>query len=233
MINSKLFYYKKLVRENIVYVASFFLSLVIFGYLGLIYSRQYWQTIQKINVLKKRVAVLKERKQIIESYRLARKKELDQFDRLLMSLIPAREDFFSIINSLEQLSQKTGFQIVSYKINFNQPRKNFLSITIAGEGDKDKFISFLREYNFSGGRLITINRISFSEKEISRYQANLTFYHSPVKVSSRLKLKPIAPKDYRFLEMLKNKLSFVLVADDGTEGRNNGRIDYPTNPNPF
>jgi len=233
VVNSKLFYYRKLVIENIVYIIALLIYVFIFLYLGLIYSHQYWQMEQRINELKKENAILKDKKQIIENYHLSKKNELDQFDNLLMRLIPTREDFFSIIASLETLSQETGFQIVGYRVNFNQPRKESFSIIVSGEGDKDKFIKFLTSYNFSGERLITIDKISFSKKKTYHYQINLTFYSAPAKINSRFGLRLISDQDYQFLKTLKDKLSFVLVTGQTEGEKNNEEIDYPANPNPF
>ena len=232
MVNTKLFYYKKLVIENIVYIIALFLYLLILAYLGLIYSRQYWQTTQKIRILKREVAFLKNKKSIIDNYRLSKKHELDQFDALLMRLIPNKENFFSVIQSLEKLSRETGFQIIGYKVNFSQPQKESFSITVSGQGDKDKFMTFLKEYNFSGERLITIDKISFSETGSSQYEANLTFYSAPARINIRQGLKPISKKDYQFLKTLKNKLSFELTTPTNSK-TNNLNKTYPTNPNPF
>ena len=46
------------------------------------------------------------------------------YNKILTTLIPETEDYFSIIYALETISQNTGFSIVSYTINLsNTSRK--------------------------------------------------------------------------------------------------------------
>jgi hypothetical protein len=106
--------------------------------------------------------------------------EVDDLIGILDRLLPDIEDYFSILYTLENISYKTGFRIVSYSIKFNKKQSNKIQLAVEGGGSLDTFLDFLDSYQFKGGRLITIDNIKFSPDNF-RNSLTLNFYTKQVK----------------------------------------------------
>ena len=103
--------------------------------------------------------------------------EIDQFNNIAANLIPERESYFSIINALDALSQKTGFIFGDYEINLSDSNQEKLSLNVNGKGNIDTLHTFLQEYKFISGRLITINSLDLLAEDQDQYSLTLNFYH--------------------------------------------------------
>jgi len=182
---------------------------------------------EKIEALKQEIKNLSEEQ---NNFYMIKSSNLD-FDKTLKvfnQLIPEEEDYFSIIYALETLSQKTGFQIVSYGVNLSESTPERLRLTVTGIGSTDSFFNFLKEYNFGGKRLITSDNLSLSPQQ-SEFKIELSFYNKKqVGVdSSKMLFSPTFPKE---IEKLLAKTDFILKQSSEEAAI---EVNYPRKENPF
>ena len=139
-------------------------------------------------------------------------------------LIPDNEDFFSVISAIERLSKETNFVINQYTINLSESTPEKLSLAVTGDGNSETFLKLLENYNFVGGRLITLNTFDFNNKGV-QYSLNFNFYHKGVP-SQLSNLASIPAKDIQFMREVQSKVEFLLTSTGQAE--ESKPADYPT-----
>jgi len=199
-------YLFRLIKQNAVYIISIFFLLVMIVFAIIIDLDRISSSELKIKALTKEVGLLQKKANLFQTT-IPPTEKLDEDIKLLNSLIPNIEDYFSVIYSLETLSQKTGFFIVDYSVNVSKSSVDKLRLSVIGNGDSSSFIKFLDQYNFAGGRLITSDKIELNPELISAIKIDLTFYSKNVPVSGSSKL-PTDDKIFKDLEAIKQKVSF-------------------------
>lgn len=154
--------------------------------------------------------------------------DMDSFNTILGSLIPNKEDYFTIIVALEKLSQVTNFSIVRYEILLSKSTPDKLALTIEGDGDVQAFYAFLEEYPFTGGRLITNEKMEYSNDTAGRIKLDLNFYHRAISPETE-GIKPISNADINLMKKIQEKV-VIAVKREETEIE----IEpYETKENPF
>lgn len=223
-------YLYQLIKENILYIifSLCFLVLIIFlvqSSVAKIFTlnQEYQVTEREVNELKTRFDLLNT---VVPST-----KELEQDIKILNTFIPDEEDYFSIIYALDKLSQNTGFIITSYNVNMSASTVNKLKLSVSGVGDTAKFINFLSKYNFSGGRLITSDKIELDAKSSDQIQIDLTFYNKKDNIDYNQNM-PINQKIFEDITTLKSKINFIFD-DQSASGEANIDTSYPTKNNLF
>ncbi len=221
-------YIRSLLFENAIYIflgGALFLAIlgsVSFGVQKLTSDNQQLDQIHTdISSLQKR--------QAMANSPYADPQKLQEDLTLLNELIPNSEDFFSIIYSLNKLSQQTNFNILNYTVNLRQSNRNKINITLVGSGDNETFIKFLKAYNFDGGRLITSDNIEVTPQQSGAININVSFYNQSVPKSNGV-VSSFDPKIFSDLENLKSKIDFNL-SEASPEATQNA--DYPRSSNPF
>ncbi len=219
-------YIKSLLKKNSVYISINILLIVILIFFiafnfNLIPDKQN-------SILKEEneVAQLQKRDDFLNSPIAVNAVELDSSLKLLNSLIPNSEDYFSVITVLEELSKKTNFIIDSYDINLTASGANKLQLSVSGKGDQESFIKFLKEYNYGGGRLITSSNIQLSAKYAGTMTLIITFYNKTIAKGEALPLD-LNSKDQEEIAKLKNKVDFTLKEEKLDD------LSYPKKSNPF
>lgn len=202
----------------IVFILILLVSFVVRGYL---------EENDKLTSLENEVTTLQDRVNVLKTNTSLVKEQIDDYNQLLTQLIPEREDFFSIIYALENLSISTGFTITNYAINLSASTKERYSIVITGEGDPQTFLKFLENYSFAGGRLITNEKIDFSSSGANRVRLSVNFYNKKVPTNIE-SVEPVVKKDLELMEKIKGKLNIILKTDTSIDAEN-----YPTKENPF
>ena len=219
---------RRLIKENVFYLIGnvFVLILIIITVrIGLTENSNYDK---KIAVLKVELTQLANKVNLMREVIPASRK-LDEDLNFLNILIPNVEDYFSIIYSLEKLSQKTNFIITSYIVNVGNSTSEKLNLEVTGSGESQSFIKFLKDYNFGGGRLITSDKIQIDPNLFGLIRIALTFYAKNVSLNKNF--EPMS--DYKFfqeLETLKSKVNFSF---DNNTATNSANLDYPKKENPF
>lgn len=218
-------YLFRLIKENILYIVSlFFLLILIITTIKL--------SLDKINLGKSRINILKtdidqlDKKVKLYQESIPSTDKLDEDIKLLNRLIPNVEDYFSVIYALDKLSEKTGFLIINYSVNVKKSTSDKLRLTVNGIGNSEEFLRFLEEYQFSGGRLITSDKIELNPEMSGVIKLNLTFYNKAVKPGN----EEITMKDSKIfdkLESIKEKVSFHFNKEERID------LDYPKKNNLF
>ncbi|OGK62457.1 hypothetical protein A2334_05470 [Candidatus Roizmanbacteria bacterium RIFOXYB2_FULL_38_10] len=175
---------------------------------------------EEVNLLKNRSDTLKFNKSLTED-------QIIIYNKILTSLIPESEDYFSVIYALETISQKTGFSITSYTINLSKSSREKMSIIIEGRGSLSAFLIFLRNYEYTGGRLITSEKIEFSGVNFTNTKVSLNFYSKKFTFNESV-IPQLSKKDIEKLEQIKQKVQITLKEDESDTPQ-----EYETKDNPF
>lgn len=202
------FYLKRLLRENFYYLVTFIMVIVLFVIVNIAFTNDYTANKDKTNQTKTDIENLNQRKTVLESMIFSNYQEVKNFNIILNSLIPDSEDFFSIIYALERISQQTNFVVTNYSIDLAQSSGERLTLSIAGDGDTNAFLKFLENYNFSSGRLITMNDYDFTNKGI-QFKITLNFYNKKVS-TEQVKLDKLKEEDLNMMREIAKKVDFLL-----------------------
>lgn len=219
---------RRLIKENIFYIIGnvfIFILIIITVRIGLTENSSYDK---KITALKTELNQLQDKVNLMNTT-IPSSDKLDEDLKFLNTLIPNIEDYFSIIYSLEKLSQKTNFIITSYTVSVGDSTSETLRLSVTGTGDSQSFINFLKNYNFGGGRLITSDKVQLDPNFFGSIKIDLTFYTKSVSADKNLEFV----SDYKFfeeLETLKSKVNFSFSNNTAT---NSADFNYQKKANPF
>ena len=224
------YYLIRLIKENLAYVIIFVVLIIVLVGVIIFFTNQYATDKKAIDKFQKEIMVLKNKASLVEYKDMIINEgiNIDQANRLVGQLLPDQEDYFSIIIALEKISQRTNFIITSYVISLSSKKPGEgLRLNITGQGDLDSFMNFLKDYNFSGGRLITIDKIDFSNKEFSKIALGVNFYTSKPSSFSQKQDIRLTEEDKNFIKLLENKIQIELKSSESID------TSYPTKSNPF
>ncbi len=170
--------------------------------------------------LRQKVTILKNNKNLVSE-------QIDGYNQLLAQLIPDTEDFFTITYAIEKISQQSGFIVTGYTINISETSREKYSLIVEGQGNPNALLAFLKDYQFSGGRLVTNEKVEFSTEDTEKIKLSLNFYSKPINktVTSTTQITPI---DLQLMEKVKAKTMVVFKAPDTGASE-----DYKTKTNPF
>lgn len=220
------YFLERQIRNNFLYILIILVSfiLLIFSFRSFVDQTSTFEL--KKSTLVKEIADLERKRDLILTAHNLQKENLplDELNKILNLLLPPEEDYFSIIIALEKISQKTGFIITSYSINLQKSNPQKLSLTISGIGDRHSFLEFIKNYQFSGGRLITIDNIKFSEAATNETKIALNFYNQGKKKNPP-SLFLLTQKDKEQLKEILSKTEIVMHEEKDTQ--------YETKTNPF
>lgn len=220
---------KRLLKENIYYIIGnifIFILIIITIKTGFTEIANYKR---KITTLETENIELMNKVTLMNSA-VPESEKLDEDVKFLNTLIPDVEDYFSVIYALEQLSKKTNFIITSYSVNVKASTTDKLRINVTGVGDSQSLINFLKDYNFSGGRLITSDKVQLDPNFSGSIIINLTFYNKKTTAANNLEMS-VKSSTYKELEDLKNKTNFSFESNDVASG--SSTLDYPKKADPF
>lgn len=225
------FFIKRL-KKNLDIFITFVINLVLVIFLIVFFNHNINFFNQQKEIATNEIKRLKEKNDlIILSDQLKNKNlDLDRLNKLLLLLMPNEEDYFSIILSLEKIAKKTNFLITGYSLNLKNSSPNRLSIAISGKGDRNAFLNFIKDYKFVGGRLITIDKIQYSESNLNPDQKiNLNFY------SGRKERKDyfirLNSGDIELINKIQSSINLEEESIASEEGQKN--LEYETKTNPF
>jgi hypothetical protein len=225
-INIKPYLYR-LIKQNAVYISALILLFILLFAVIKIGFDRIKVADKKNRIVTREARELQTKFDLLNSV-VPASAELDQYIRLLNGLIPEAEDYFSIIQSLELLSQKTGFIVTSYTVSINSKLSDKFKLSITGIGDTSSFLNFLANYNFGGGRLITSDKIELNPEIGTGIKINLTFYNKKVATDLSQDLK-IDEETISEIANLIPKVGFSFK-ENGSEVLD---FSYPKKTNPF
>lgn len=221
----------RLIKDNVVYlgvfaclvVASVAIVTIFFGQLETVHGKIAATQIE-INEINKKVNLVR------YSQTVARQNiDITAMNAVFGKLLPEKEDYFSIISALETISQKTQFVITSYQINLSKSSPKKLALTVAGSGSAKDFLKFLGDYQFAGGRLITVDKIDFSNAGFSEVKLNVNFYTSSNTLLSN-NFNTFTEKDLNIVRKAQEKVSIVPAVPAQNQPSDSGSYDVKQNP---
>lgn len=172
------------------------------------------------------VDTLKKKQLLVNSF-IQEQPHLDTDLQLMNKLIPQSQDYFTIIQSLENLSQQSKFQITSYTINLSSSTDTKLAIVVKGVGDSDAFVRFLDTYQVNGGRLITIEKVTINPLSPGEVELNMNFY---IEQSSKPSEVPDYQQTLSQLEKIKSAIHYDFSTPVSQEAPD---LSFPSKSNPF
>jgi len=212
------------VKDNWIILLTIFVLFIMTMLVNYSYSALISARIEEAN-LTSEIKLLKNRADIIKANSQLKMEQITIYNKILSALIPENEDFFTIIYALEKISQETGFFISNYTINISST-KNKISMNVAGKGNANTFMEFLKNYNYIGGRLATSETIQFSGTNVDT-QVNLNFYNKKYIPGQELVPK-LDLKDLALLQEIKDKVKINFEDTQESLG-----TDYEITDNPF
>ena len=217
----------RILRRNLPFLSGLISLCVVSMLVVYLNIQQFRINADRLSVTKLELEELNKKKSLIDfkNQVIDAEFDLDTANQALTQLIPLQEDYFSILATLDKLSAMTNFIITSYNINIGASTRDRLAILIEGKGDPDSFLDFLKEYNFSGGRLVTIDKIDFSQEAFSGTKININVYSGKTSATeSPIKSETV---DLDLVTMILSKIQIELKPEAEIN------VDYPTKSNPF
>ncbi len=218
-------YNLRLIKSYAIYIWVFIIALCILLYLIIIQVPAYFTSREQVNTLKNEVTQLNSKKNIIYSYDAS---ELDSLIKTMNMLLPNSEDYFSIFRSLDIISRRSNFNITSYSVNFSKSNSERLSLQIEAEGSPDGLLSFLNEYKFSGGRLITMDKVNFSPST-TETTFDITFYTKNIPTNVQGNLTDIDKATFNKIKEINSQYNTIF----NSNGSNTSDDLYVRKENPF
>jgi len=216
-----------LIKENFLFISILVFFLIVTIFFIPVQVKNYYDYQSKIKLLEQDINQLARKKVVVSSID---PQESENLIQVLNTLIPMGEDYFSMLSTLENISAKTGFRIVSYSIKISEKPQDKIVIKVSGEGASDSFLKFLESYQYKGGRLITMDNIQFSPGNF-KSTLELNFYTKDIKNLSQVENlvvdKQIRDKIKKIGEEIQSTPSVSTTEGEFKE------IEYVTKENPF
>lgn len=211
---------------------SFFVYLFIFiclFFVVFIFYARFNSQLKEVELTDGEVKMLKNRYDTLKYNKSLTENQIKEYNKLLASLVPETEDFFSIIYALDEISNASHFVITDYTIEVGKSTSERLTLTVLGSGNTDQFISFLQEYQFAGGRLATINKIQFGGPSIGSTKVALNFYNKRFAFNESVQVPQLSKEELAKLELIKSKVKFQF----SSSGYQSVSTTYDLKDNPF
>lgn len=226
-------FFIKQLEKNLNLIIVFLINLVLIIFLIVFFNHQFKLLNQQKSTLTDQIARLSEKRDLILFYESLKNKDLDldKLNKVLFLLIPNSEDYFSIISALEKISEKTNFKITNYNLNPELSSPGRLSIAITGSGDRNSFLNFIENYNFISNRLITIDKLDFSESNLNQDKKIFLNFYIDKKDNKESLFYKLNQKDFEIINKILSKIELEEAVN--SEKENSINLDYETKTNPF
>jgi hypothetical protein len=184
---------------------------------------------KEVDLMSGEVLMLKNRYDTLRYNKLITEDQIKEYNKLLASLVPETEDYFSIIYAIEEMSKASQFHITDYTIDVNATNTERLTLNVEGKGDTDAFLSFLQQYQYVGGRLVTIDKIQYGGLSASATRIGLNFYSKRFTFNETVQVQQFTKEEIAKLESIKDKVKFQF----SSSGYQNIDTSYEAKKNPF
>ena len=134
----------------------FFLVIVDIILFGLLLYGFFFTYQRFSSLIQERVALEENRQkaQLVRNNKQQLETDIADYNEVLDRLIPNQESYFQIINAFEKLSLATNLPIENYTINVEDTTSEKISLSLRLTGSSQEVNSFLKNFNYSSGRLI-------------------------------------------------------------------------------
>ncbi|MBP7967486.1 hypothetical protein KAZ66_04400 [Candidatus Woesebacteria bacterium] len=198
---------KKLFRYTIAYhVIAIYFVVIVFG-IGALYISfilyNSWNTLSNLSV---EVENYKSSVEFISKNRDLVYQNVDEYNKTLEALIPDEESYFSVVTALEKLASETGITIQSYTIDLESTNVSKLSLRVEVTATEESLEKILNNYAYTGGRLITIEKVELSNLGEARNVFLFNFYHQPYTVGTSVTQEKLTKKDIDLIEDIQSRM---------------------------
>ena|SRR3989338_11473539 len=171
------------IKKNLLYITIFLVFIII----GIYFIPKLYDDINqqklKIGQMTEEVELKKKQLNDVVIFPATNiNKKIITVDRFL----PLSEDYFSIFNSIDNISQQTGLIIDSYTSPYGRDSGGLVNVTIQGIGTYSSFNYFLSKYNYVSKRLMTIGSIKYYPM-INSFTVDVAFYSREAKLKTASK----------------------------------------------
>lgn len=218
-------YTLRLIKENILYLVS---ALVFILLLALVLPGQiddYQKSKETNQQLLEEISQLEKKKALVASFD---SDEIDQLVKTLNTILPQSEDYFSIFYALDAFSQQTNFIITGVSISFDNNSPEELTVDVQTAGASEAFITFLENYIYKSGRLITMDSITY-EPNVPSTSLSLHFYSKKIEASEVKQVPVIDKSRFELVRRMNADLNDLFTPLDISSSP----TDYTTRENPF
>lgn len=186
---------------------------------------------EKNNQLSQEVLTLKNRRDniLVNVKTLNENGDFKNYNQVLGMLIPENEDYFSIIYTIQQISQESGLVIEDYVVSLGRASNEKISISITYIDDQASFMKFLDLYQYSGGRLVTIPKINWRSDSSGKTKVLLNFYSKGYAPRNEQVFK-ISKVEQNKVKDILSKIKINVVNKDATPETD---VEYETKDDPF
>lgn len=198
---------KRILKDQWTLFVSLGIFILLLGVVFIFYLRFNTQK-KEVDLMNGEVQMLKNRFDTLKYNKSLTADQIVEYNKLLASLVPETEDFFSIIYALEEISSVSKFDITDYTINVGETSNERLTLTVTGKGDSESFLTFLQEYQFAGGRLATSDKIQYGGANSGNTLVALTFYSKRFTFDESVQVPQLSSEDIAKLETIKQKIKF-------------------------
>lgn len=225
------FYTFQLVKQNFIYFLSFVVLILLAVFVLPPQIKDFTSFKEKNKTLTQEVADLERKRAIVASV------DTDEIEDLIVTLntlLPQREDYFSIFSVLENLSQLTDFRITGFSLSLNASGQsadvaNKLALQVTTDGSPEAFSTFLESYQYKGGRLITMESVNYSPETLQT-SLTLNFYSQKIEVKDVEEPLRIDKSRLELIKKINDELNTILPESSDEEPID---TNYPTSENPF
>lgn len=174
------YYYQSQLIKHTPYIIGIAISIILIIFISYTSYNNYNSLVSQINTLEGENSKLDSTAKTLEAFKNSNINDIRKYNIMLLRLIPSKEDYFSIIQALDTLSENTNFIITDYRIEpTNNSELNKLSLNVVGEGSQEAFLKFLGKYTVGGGRLITTDQLKYNTSQFgstNQFNLSLNFY---------------------------------------------------------
>lgn len=219
---------KRVLSDQRAFIISSFICIFLFLIVLLFYARFNAQ-LKEVDLMKNEMVMLKNRFDTLKYNKTLTEDQVKEYNKLLASLVPETEDYFSIIYAVEEISKASKFVITDYTIDVAKKTPERLTLSVEGQGDTDAFLAFLQEYQFAGGRLATIDKIQYGGLTIGHTRIALNFYNKRFTFNESVQVPQFNKEEIEKLDaiMAKVKFQYSSVAYQSAD------TNYEMKKNPF
>lgn len=146
--------------------------------------------------------------------------QVENYNNLLLQLIPEQEDYFLLIASIERFSQRTGLKVDTYSVDVPKDGSEKFTMTINGSFAPNQFKRFMANYQFGTGRLVTIENMTLNQSQIpgkvptDDIRITMNFYSRKVSTSNLIRVGSLSQKDIDLMATIAQKMK-----DGETQGQ--------------
>ena len=224
----RLYKIKRVLSEQRAFFISLLVSFLLLCIVLVMYV-QFNTQIKDVELMKGETSMLKTRFDTLKYNKSLTEDQIKEYNKLLASLIPETEDFFSIIYAIEELSKVSRFSITDYTIDVGKTTRERITLSVEGKGDTDAFLAFLQEYQYSGGRLITIDKIQYGGLNVGSTRIALNFYSKRFAFNETVQVPQLSIEEIAKLEEIRQKVKFQF----SSSGYQSISTEYEKKKNPF